>query len=388
MTSLFDSVSMMPHGYCLLWQPWLVALHAGPDLLITIAYFAIPFALLRVLALRPDLKAYRGLAWMFAAFILLCGVTHLLGLITLWLPIYGIQGLAKLVTAIVSLTTAVILYRLVPDIAALPAPTELAETNARLREEIEAHKATLRALEKTRNTLESDVAARTEELSRSNQTLESVAREMAHRSRNMLTVVRSLTRQSARRAGTAQELFEAIDGRLQALADATNAVVPGSTSHALSLGQVVEGQLKGYMESFPDRLHIDVEDVALNLEAAQHLGLAFYELATNAVKHGALAHTAGIARLQARRDDTQLRLTWTEEAAGLTPPEDQQGEGTGSTLLDRAVPAQFDGDAHREYVEGRMTYTLTLPVEQIRATERAVAPRPGPQAPDAGAVPA
>ena len=67
---MIDHASYMAHGYCLLWKPWLVVLHAGSDLLIFAAYFAIPAAIWIFLRQRPDLEL-RPLAILFAAFIFL-----------------------------------------------------------------------------------------------------------------------------------------------------------------------------------------------------------------------------------------------------------------------------------------------------------------------------
>jgi hypothetical protein len=79
---LVDSASYMAHGYCLLWKPWLVVLHAGSDVLIFLAYFAIPAAIWIFLRQRQDLELKR-LAILFAAFIFLCGLTHLVQMVTL-----------------------------------------------------------------------------------------------------------------------------------------------------------------------------------------------------------------------------------------------------------------------------------------------------------------
>ena len=132
----------MPHGMCLLWQPWLVLLWAGSDGLIFLSYMAIPIALLIVLRRRQDVPN-AGLVVLFASFILLCGLTHLLGIVTLWIPIYPIVGVVKLATGIVSAITAVSLFRLVPQLIALPSPAAYSATNELLREEIAAHEATL-----------------------------------------------------------------------------------------------------------------------------------------------------------------------------------------------------------------------------------------------------
>ena len=97
MQNFIEIWQYMPHGMCLLWQPWLVALWAGSDLLIFLSYTAIPFALLTVLRKRKDIP-FSGLVVLFASFILLCGLTHLMGIVTLWYPIYPWVGMLKLAT--------------------------------------------------------------------------------------------------------------------------------------------------------------------------------------------------------------------------------------------------------------------------------------------------
>ncbi len=95
----------MPHGYCLLWDPWLVAIHAGSDLAIFAAYFAIPVAMWSFVRQRPNLEL-RRMAMLFAAFILWCGFTHLFSMLTLWWPAYEAQGVVKAITATISVFTA------------------------------------------------------------------------------------------------------------------------------------------------------------------------------------------------------------------------------------------------------------------------------------------
>src|ERR1700674_623919 len=106
---LVDNASYMAHGYCLLWKPWLVVLHAGCDLLIFFAYFAIPVAIWIFLRQRKGLEL-RRVAILFAAFLFLCGLTHLVQMVTLWWPIYETQGILKAATAIVSVITAVLIF--------------------------------------------------------------------------------------------------------------------------------------------------------------------------------------------------------------------------------------------------------------------------------------
>lgn len=106
---LLNTASFVPHGYCLLWRPDLVWVHAISDLLIALAYFSIPLALVDFVRRRRDLR-FKWIFWMFAAFITACGLTHVAGLVTLWQPYYGAQGLIKAWTAFVSLGTAVAIW--------------------------------------------------------------------------------------------------------------------------------------------------------------------------------------------------------------------------------------------------------------------------------------
>lgn len=131
---LFSAASFVPRGYCLLWRPDLVALHAIADFLIASAYFSIPAAIFVFVYRRPDLE-FKGIAHLFSAFILLCGTTHLLGLGTLWFPYYGFEGLIKAATAGVSVVTAIALWPLLPRVLALPSPRQLREANASLETE-------------------------------------------------------------------------------------------------------------------------------------------------------------------------------------------------------------------------------------------------------------
>ncbi len=130
---LFDSSGLTPHGFCLLWEPGLIWTYALSDALIGLAYFSIPVALVIVARQRSDL-VFRPLLWLFAAFILLCGATHWLDLLTLWVPAYGLGGVVKAATAGVSLFTAVALWQLLPQALTFPSPAQFRETNEALRE--------------------------------------------------------------------------------------------------------------------------------------------------------------------------------------------------------------------------------------------------------------
>lgn len=170
---LINDASYMAHGYCLLWKPWLVVLHAGSDFLIFIAYFAIPAAIWIFLRRRPDLEL-KPLAVLFAAFIFLCGLTHIVQMLTLWWPIYETQAFVKVATALVSLATALLIFPLIPKAVAIPSPRALQLANTGLMREIGAHQGTLERLREARDELELRVKERTRELERSKAQLEAL----------------------------------------------------------------------------------------------------------------------------------------------------------------------------------------------------------------------
>lgn len=144
---LHEVEGFMPHGMCILWRPELMLLHVASDGLIAAAYFAIPFGIAHFVRRRPDLESgHRALAWLFAAFIGLCGLTHVMGIITMWQPIYITTGWLKAVTAVASVVTAVAFLRLVPQLLAIPSPRALqieVDARQRIAEELDAARAAL-----------------------------------------------------------------------------------------------------------------------------------------------------------------------------------------------------------------------------------------------------
>lgn len=122
----------MPHGYCYLWLPEITWLHVTADALIALAYFSIPVMLFIFANRRKDMP-FRMLFMLFAAFIILCGLTHLFSIYVLWHPYYGIQGLLKLATGLVSVFTAFTVWKIMPVALKLPSPAALQKMNTDLK---------------------------------------------------------------------------------------------------------------------------------------------------------------------------------------------------------------------------------------------------------------
>lgn len=163
LSALLGTDNYIPHGFCLLWQPGLLLLHGVSDSVIALSYYSIPAALGYFAFKRTDLP-FQGIFVLFVVFILACGTTHLLGAVTLWEPIYRLDGLVKALTALVSLPTAVALWWLMPTALALPSQEELATANRRLSREIEERRRVEEELRQANAQLDERVRARTAQL--------------------------------------------------------------------------------------------------------------------------------------------------------------------------------------------------------------------------------
>ena len=99
-------------------------LHVVSDLLITLAYYSIPVMLIYFIRQRRDFP-YPWLVTLFAGFIVACGTTHLLSAITIWIPLYWLDGLLKALTAVISLATAALMLWIIPRLLSLPSAGQL-----------------------------------------------------------------------------------------------------------------------------------------------------------------------------------------------------------------------------------------------------------------------
>jgi PAS domain S-box-containing protein len=169
---LFDTDGFPPRWHCGAWTPGHGWLHILSDLGVWSAYVAIPCVLSYFVLRRRDLP-FRTIFWLFGAFILACGTTHLMEAIIFWWPAYRLAGLIKLCTALVSWGTVLALIPTTPQVLAFRSPGEL-------EGEIAQRKRAESALKRSRAELETRVAERTAELAAANQALQA---EVAERRR-------------------------------------------------------------------------------------------------------------------------------------------------------------------------------------------------------------
>lgn len=157
------SNSYMPHGGCYLWNPTLIWLHVISDGMTAAAYFSIPVSLVYFVRQKEKIS-FNWIFWLFAAFIFWCGVTHILKIITIWEPLYWIEGGMSAITGLVSAVTAIALWPLIPRALRIPSPKELADTNTELKKEIQQRRKAEQELKELNEELEQKVEEKTSEL--------------------------------------------------------------------------------------------------------------------------------------------------------------------------------------------------------------------------------
>jgi light-regulated signal transduction histidine kinase (bacteriophytochrome) len=143
--SWFSSDSFLPHGHCFMWAPGVLWLHVVADIVIAMAYFTIPLVLVYIARRRKDLP-FDWLVLCLGIFIVGSGLTSTMDVWNMWHTQYWLEGIIKLVTAVASVPTALLLWRSLPEILSLPSQRQLRDANeslARANRELEAFTASV-----------------------------------------------------------------------------------------------------------------------------------------------------------------------------------------------------------------------------------------------------
>lgn len=160
LSSGFDTSSLIPHGYCLQWEPGLLWTLVISNAIIAFSYFSIPFAIWYFARKRPDIP-HRWLFILFGTFIISCGITHLLDVENIWRPDYWLDAIFRAITASLSLGTAIVLWLIMPKALHAPSAKEMEQARQAL-EEANALLET-KVLERTRALQESNVSLKESE---------------------------------------------------------------------------------------------------------------------------------------------------------------------------------------------------------------------------------
>ena len=190
-------------------------------------------------------------------------------------------------------------------------------------------------------------------------------REVAHRSKNQLTVVSSIAKQSSRNAKTFTAFQDAFQKRLSGLARSTDLLIAGGVA-GVELRDLLLAQIEPFQPADMDRLRIEGPDFKLANHAAQTIGLAAHELATNAAKYGAFSVPAGHLSITWRIAGDKLDFVWRETVPRLRRRVETKGFGTQviDRMLGGTLDAEIDRTLHRDGLECR----FVMPLAKLQAT--------------------
>jgi len=380
------SADFMPHGHCYFWQPEVLWLNVGSDVGIGLAYFTIPLALLVFVRRRRDL-AFKQVFVLFSAFILACGTTHLFDVVTVWTPMYRLEGVLKLVTAMVSVATAIVLWRLLPTALRLPSPAQLEAANAELSAEVARREEAEQRLLESNEALEARVAERTEALARSNRDLQQFAYVASHDLQEPLRMVSSYVGLLDKRYGhTFDERGEryvghALDGAqrmrrmIEDLLELSRAGEGLGPAESVDVDRCLDEAIEGLGEAIRDR---DAEILRpAPLPAVRAHATRVTRLLTNLLSN-AIKYSEERPRItvSAARDGDRWRISVRDEGMGIDPEhhaviwdvfrrlhthDEIVGSGIGLSICRRIVEG-WDGTIELESAPGEgSTFTFTVP---------------------------
>lgn len=397
---LINPAGLTPHGFCLLWAPGLIWLHVVSDIIIGLAYFSIPLALAWFAHKRRDFQ-YRWVILLFVGFILACGLTHFMAVYTMWVAAYGLEGLVKVVTAMLSVATAILLWPLVPRVLALPSPEQMASLNATLSQKVEEQEQThlrlmaseeevrranreleLRVAERTadlraankqltvalhdlnevRSALEMTVQERTEALKQRDLLL----REVYHRVKNNLQVVDGLIMMQANalRDQTGKAFLESLHNRVYALGLVHQQLMSSSDLQTFDIAPFLKDLTENIITASSSgdiALEVDACPLSVTLDYAVPLGLLVTELVTNSLKYGFPDGRGKLTiSLAPSEDGRHVVVTVADNGPGLAGSgQDAKSTGIGRRLIDGLL-RQLKGHMVVDGAKG-MTTRLFLP---------------------------
>ena len=335
------ATNFMPHLYCYLRDPGLVWTHVVADSLIGIAYFAISVTLgYLVFKGQRDIPFH----WMFLAFglfIIACGGTHFMEVVTIWIPVYVLSAAVKLLTAVVSLTTAAVLPLTVPRVLTLAQQAKISEQA-------------------------------TAELRASEERKEALLREVHHRVKNNLAVICSLFYLQSTHtedAGTVQ-IFRDMENRVHSMALVHESLYGSENLARIDFADYAQALAKDILSSHgspgvPLRLSSDLEPVVMNLDMAVPCGLILNELISNVFKHGFPNGVGGEIKLTLRNQpEGQCSLCVEDNGVGIPVDLDLNTSKSLGLRLVRTLTQQISGSFELIRIDPGTSACLRFTVDQ------------------------
>jgi PAS domain S-box-containing protein len=201
---------------------------------------------------------------------------------------------------------------------------------------------------------------------RSEEHLRLVMRELTHRAKNLLAIIAALATQTARRNTTLEEFQQAFSRRIQGLGASHDLLVKTDWTGA-PLADLVFFQIAPFGGLDGTRIAASGPPVMLKPDALQSLGLAINELATNAMKYGALSvpeGTVGIVwSVDRSGEEPRFRMSWTERGGPRVKP--PRRKGFGHVIIETSLAQVLGGAVKLDFAPKGVTWTVDAPLNAI-----------------------
>ena len=189
-------------------------------------------------------------------------------------------------------------------------------------------------------------------------------REMTHRAKNQYALIAAIARRAAKESADTNEFLATLSEALSSLARSAD-LLAGRGWDSAALAELIATQLKAFGAGNGEQIETHGPAVSLNPTAAQTLGLAFHELATNAAKYGALSVDDGYVRIEWSLGKV-FSVSWTE--IGGPPVKTPKRSGFGTLVTQKMTARGLGGEVDMEYAETGVVWKLSAPAEAIVST--------------------
>ena len=186
--------------------------------------------------------------------------------------------------------------------------------------------------------------------------------ELNHRVKNILALIRSLSRQAKASSASLESYAQALEQRIAALAAAHDLAV-SNTMQGVSVRSILETELKPYLADDTMQVLVAGPVVGLRADVAPMIALVIHEIVTNAAKYGALSTDAGVVKVNWSVSGDGLSFTWREIGGPVVAPPTRHGFG--QSLIEKAIPYEFDGTASLDFAAEGVSMSFTLPANTL-----------------------
>jgi two-component sensor histidine kinase len=216
-------------------------------------------------------------------------------------------------------------------------------------------------------TVSAALAAASERRKNAENEIRFLMREVAHRSKNQLTVVSSIAKQTARTARSIDAFQDSFQKRLFGLARSTDLLIAGGVT-GVEFRELLATQIEPFQPSDGERLEFSGPEVRLANQAAQMLGLGLHELATNAAKYGAFSVPEGRLKVHWQVREGIFDLVWREYVPRLRKRVERRGFGT--EVIERMLVGALDAEPQRILRRDGIEWHFVIPLERIRSASQ------------------